>query len=251
VETTSILDDLRHRLDEIAQSSDGSATIHDVGYSGADFNGAKELCFVCRKASDAAFHFLSRLQYQLTKDPKLQEAIGRNGGLCPFHTWMYESMGSPQGIAQGYASVLEKLAGRLEELTQGETIERVSEEVIELLPKRENCRICQVATGAESRALDEIPQAEAASGASRNLCFIHLAALLPRIKNQETARRLIQTEAVRFRRLAQDMQQFALKHNALRHYLATEGEQDAYLHGLMQLVGARQLSFVRKIQDLL
>jgi hypothetical protein len=50
---------------------------------------------------------------------------------------------------------------------------------------------------------------------------------------------------------SQDMRQFALKHNALRYYLSTEGERDAYLYGLMQLVGARQLSFVRQVKDLL
>jgi hypothetical protein len=82
-------------------------------------------------------------------------------------------------------------------------------------PKRENCRVCQIAVSVESRTLDDRP------------------------------------EAVQLYRLAQDMQQFALKHNALRHDLTTEGEQDAYFHGLMQLVGARQLSFVRKIQDLI
>jgi hypothetical protein len=227
------------------------ATAHEIGYSGTGVNRSEELCFVCRKASDAAFHFLRRLQYQLTKDPKLQEEIGKNGGLCPFHAWMYESMGSPQGIAQGYAPVLENLAGRLEELTDEETLERISEMVIEVLPKHENCKVCQVAASTESSALDEVANVEAPAGRGRNLCFIHLAGLLPRLKNLDTAKRWIRTEAIQFRRLAQDMRQFALKHNALRHYLATKGEQDAYLRGLMQLVGARQLSFVRKVQDLL
>lgn len=160
-------------------------------------------------------------------------------------------MGSPQGIAQGYASVLENLAHHLEELAHEETITRLSEMLIEILPKRENCRVCQVAAGVESRALDEIAKAEPAAGTSRNLCFIHLVALLPSLKNLGDAKRWMQTEAVQFRRLAQDMRQFALKHNALRRYLATEGEQNAYLYGLTQLVGARQLSFVRKVQDLL
>lgn len=69
VETTSILQDLNRRLDEIVQSANGLASAHDVGYSGTGVNRSEELCSVCRKASDAAFHFLGRLQYQLTKDP--------------------------------------------------------------------------------------------------------------------------------------------------------------------------------------
>ncbi|HEY7307306.1 MAG TPA: dynamin family protein [Bryobacteraceae bacterium] len=251
VETNSILRDLSQRLEEIVHSSTGLPSARNVGYSGTAIDGATELCVVCRKASDAAFHFLSRFQYELTKDPTLQEEIGRNGGLCPFHTWMYESIGSPQGIAQGYAAVLDKLAGRLEQLTEGEANLRIFEDLIELLPRSEHCRICQVATSAESWALDEIAQAELVDGRQPNLCFLHLVALIPHVKRSETARHWIQREAVQFRRLAQDMRQFALKHNALRHYLSTEGERDSYLYGLMQLVGARQLSFVRKVKDLL
>lgn len=249
-ESVSILRDLTQRLNEVVEGSNGAGADTMVSRSGSEVADSAEICSVCQKASDAAFRFLSRFQYQLIKDPMLQEEIGSNGGLCPFHTWIYESISSPQGVAQGYAPVLERFAVRLEELAQEAEIGRISEQMLHLLPTAKSCRICQVTSAAESLALDEISQVKLAAEMPQNLCLIHLAALIARVKDSDVARQWIMTEAVQLRRLAQDMRQFALKHSALRHYLSTEGEHNAYLYGLIRLVGARQLSFVRQVQEL-
>lgn len=254
-ETASILRDLIQRLNEIAEirleDLNGPAMSGAASHFEIEAGSSTEVCFVCRKVSEAAFQFLSRFQYQLTKDPALRDEISTNGGLCSFHTWMYESVGSPQGIALGYASVLEELAHRLERLVQAETITQMSEKMTELLPASKNCTICRVASGAEALALEAISRAKPADGTHRNVCLIHLAALIVKVNDSDSARQWIRREAVQFHRLAQDMQQFALKHNALRHYLSAEGERHAHLRALAQLAGARQLSFVHQIQDLL
>ncbi|HEX4229951.1 MAG TPA: dynamin family protein [Bryobacteraceae bacterium] len=164
METAPILRDLKAQLSKIAGGLQDSYT----GLPDPDGSLVSEMgeanyttfCSVCRKASDAAFHFITRFQFQLTKDPALREEVSRNGGPCPFHTWMYESVGSPQGIAQGYAYVLEKLATGLEEVAREETMNEMSRELNALLPSSQECRICQVTRRAESLALDEISQTE-------------------------------------------------------------------------------------------
>ncbi|HTU47464.1 MAG TPA: dynamin family protein [Bryobacteraceae bacterium] len=249
-ETTSILNELAARLNDITENSDELRNVQ-VGYLATATGLASGRCTVCKRVSEASLHFLSRFQYQLTKDPTLQEQIGKSGGLCPFHSWMYESIGSPQGIAQAYAVVLENLAERLENLISRGVEEKLSDELMRLLPGPETCRVCQIADKAEDGALRELVQAESAAGSVRNICFMHLVRLVRRLRDAGTTKNWIGMEAVQFRRLAEDMRRFALKHNALRHYLSTEGERDAYLYGLMQVVGARQLSFVRPIKDLL
>lgn len=214
-------------------------------------NRTKHWCFVCRKVAEITRHFLMRIQYELTKDPVLQQELGASSGFCPFHAWMYESIGSPQGVAQGYSFVLDRVASRLDQLANEESLSRISGELLGLLPDREKCRVCHVANTAESLALKEIVQWEQQAQKDENLCLLHLTVFMTKVKDLHTAKAWINEEAEIFRRLAQDMRQFALKHNALRGYLATENERDGYVYGLMQLVGERQLSFVRKIKDLL
>jgi GTP-binding protein EngB required for normal cell division len=236
-EKLPMLRDLSQQLSEVVQSLEASP--HSVDYSDAKSDDSFKLCSICRKISDATFHFFSRFQYELTRDRKLQAEVGRSGGLCPFHTWMYESVGSPQGIAQGYATVLESLAERLEETIIAETSTRLSQLVSGLLPNNNNtlCKACQITSSTESLALDEIASTDPPQSSHHHVCLIHLAPLIARLKDPGRAKRYVERQAAQFRRVAQDMRQFALKHNALRHHLSTEGESDAYLHGLMQLVG--------------
>lgn len=250
-ESLSILRGLSDQLSKVVQSFQAAPGARGLGYSDIKIESPFELCFVCRTISNATYRFFSRFQYDLTKDRQLQGEIEKSGGLCPFHTWMYESVGSPQGIAQGYATVLESLADRLEEVLQNETSARLSEGITDLLPMRARCKACQVASTAESLALEEISPTAPPDSARQNLCLIHLVSLTARLKGSDITRPYVERQAAQFRRLAQDMRQFALKHNALRHYLSTEGERDAYVHGLMQVVGARQLSYIREVKDIL
>lgn len=238
------LDKIGRDYEQLGQKSAGKLVT-------SNNNRTKHWCFVCRKVAETTRHFLMRIQYELTKDPVLQQELGASSGFCPFHAWMYESIGSPQGIAQGYSFVLDSVASRLDQLANEESLSRISGELLGLLPDREKCRVCQVASTAESLALQEIVQRERQAQEYENLCLLHLTVFMAKVKDLHTAKAWIKEEAEIFRRLAQDMRQFALKHNALRGYLATENERDGYVYGLMQLVGERQLSFVRKIKDLL
>lgn len=250
VEAATVLSHLRRRLNEIDVTVSGNAA-NFVSPLGSDAAvEPKAPCFVCKKVSDAAFDFLRQFQYRVTKDPLFREGISDSGGLCPFHTWAYESIGSPQGIAQGYASVLQAVAHQLERAAMNRTLRELARGMIELLPGTRDCRICQVASAAESIAINEY-SGLIASKENGHLCLVHLRDLVTREKDADRARSWMRKEAAELRRISQDMQQFSLKHSALRHYLSTEGERNAVVRGLMMLAGARQLSFVRQIQDLL
>lgn len=250
-ETLSALHSLKQALSEITRNAHQSAGPHRRAHLDMDADGTFELCFVCRKVSDASLDFFRRFQYEVTKNPRLQAELKSNSGFCPFHTWMYESVGSPQGIAQGYAMVLENVADGLEDTLHKESSSHFTACIRDLLPTSERCKACRVVNVAESLALDEIVSAGPPDALHRNICLIHLSALTTRLGGSQLAKSCVEREAVRIRALAQDMRQFALKHNALRHYLSTEGERDAYVHGLMQIVGARQLSYIRQVKEIL
>lgn len=78
--------------------------------------------------------------------------------------------------------------------------------------------------------------------ADTGLCMLHLAAVLGRETDPEAARNLILEEARVLERISEDMQTYALKHDALRRELTSDEEGRAYLLGLSLLVGLRTLS---------
>ena len=250
-ETKAILLRLQEELDKVDREYKELDQVLAPSLTEPNNNGSKQPCIVCRKVSDATRHHLMRIQYELTKDPAVQHELGESSGFCPFHTWMYESIGSPQGIAQGYSIVLDRVALRLHELASEQSLSRMSAELIALVPDSGKCRLCRITNAAESLALQELLENRRPPEHHENLCLPHLSAFVMRTEDAGAAKDWVKREADVVRRLAQDMRQFALKHNALRRYLTTENERDAYVYGLMQLVGGRQLSFVRKVKELL
>ena len=63
-------------------------------------------CLICEHLTEVTFEFMRHYQYRLLTDPKERSDNAARGGMCSFHTWMYESFGSPQGICAGYGVVL-------------------------------------------------------------------------------------------------------------------------------------------------
>ena len=54
-------------------------------------------------------------------------------------------------------------------------------------------------------------------------------------------KQLVLAQALAFESLAEDMQNYILKHEAVRHHLTTNRERDAALAGLARLVGRRSV----------
>ena len=74
------------------------------------------------------------------------------------------------------------------------------------------------------------------------LCLPHLYSVLSAEPEGEVARLLLLEESRVLEMLAEDIQRYALKHDAVRRQLATEGEWRAHKRGLSRLVGSRNLS---------
>ena len=83
------------------------------------------------------------------------------------------------------------------------------------------------------------------------LCLPHLEMVLGQIDEADVARRLLLREAAVMERTAEDMQRYAIKHDALRRYLVSKEENDAPLLGLQMLVGHRNVNSIFTVRDIL
>ncbi|MGD1094601.1 MAG: hypothetical protein ABSB35_21730 [Bryobacteraceae bacterium] len=83
---------------------------------------------------------------------------------------------------------------------------------------------------------------------SKPMCAFHLCSVLAARPELKTATRLILQEAAVFERLAEDMQNHVLKHEAVRHNLSTNAEREAATAGLARLVGRRDTIAPRRIE---
>ena len=75
--------------------------------------GRPQPCIICAHALEQAFDFLRKFQYEITVIPERRRQLAERGGLCTFHTWIYEQIASPQATCVGYADVLDEWASRL------------------------------------------------------------------------------------------------------------------------------------------
>jgi GTP-binding protein EngB required for normal cell division len=206
-----------------------------------------EPCVVCQQVLDDAFQFLSRYQYELTRDHEAQLDHAGRSGFCPMHTWQYARLTSPQAIAMAYPKVLLSVGRRLRELSRGQSLlGGVAEEVQGILPGRAKCKACQVASDSEVRAVREA--AFALNGEGRqgehefpSLCLPHLRLVLPYLCFTETVQQLLRHEASTCEYVGESLQRFALKKEGLRKELMSEEEVRAPGAALELLAGHRNV----------
>ncbi len=83
------------------------------------------------------------------------------------------------------------------------------------------------------------------------MCLPHLQLLVQRTEDGCLRRYLLAREAALIEQIAEDMQRYAIKHDALRRHLASRQEQEAYLQALQILVGHRNVNATFTIRDIL
>jgi GTP-binding protein EngB required for normal cell division len=200
-------------------------------------------CFVCARISGAVFDFLSRYQYELSRNMEEQEAHAERNGFCALHTWQYAKLASPQGICCAYPKLLFSLANRLRVAPQqsGRTID-LRKSIRELLADSSRCRLCQVAADAERRASVEIIRTlDGDSGgqdrAGLSLCLPHLVLILDALPEIQAGLTLVERMATALERVAENMQRYALRHEGLRGELTSDEEWLAPGLGLALVVG--------------
>jgi GTP-binding protein EngB required for normal cell division len=197
-------------------------------------------CFVCERIAAEMFDFFSKRQYELAMNESQQRAHAGNGGFCSLHTWQYEHIASPHGVCLAYGPLLVGVARHLRSIaTSASSPRSMLDRIDDLYPSTTRCPACRRAAEAEKMAVEDLRRDHAAGEFS--LCLLHLGTMLGTESDVETARALILEQAGTLDRIAQDMQTYALKHDAVRRELASHAEWLAYLSGLSLLAGSRRL----------
>lgn len=201
-------------------------------------------CHICGVVLEATFRFLSKYQYQLTINPETQRDHAQRDGFCQLHTWQYEGISSPYGVCVAYPQLAHRVAAGLEEIAvlAGDMTEKIRG----LLPTPRSCRVCEVRSRAEQAAVTEMAElARGAQGRAARIpacCLPHLAMVAERLGPGEATRELLVAHATLLERTAEDLQRYALKHDALRRYLTSEEERSASQIALLLLAGHRNLT---------
>lgn len=248
----SRLHELRHKIDPDARG--GPATSQpDTGTARPAVFDKVSACEVCKAVMARTMKFLSRYQYDLSTRTGTQEQHAQDGGFCPLHTWHYEQIASPRGVCTAYPALLNRTAERLRQLAGNGTgqLNNFSSPLLEL-----HCPACKVRWTTEDQAIASIinktsENSEPDSLALSALCLPHLQLVLQRTKTESVHKFLLHREAAFMERIAEDMQRYAIKHDALRRDLASSEEHDAYLQALQILVGHRNVNAVFTVRDIL
>jgi len=205
-------------------------------------------CRVCGAIFDAIFHFLSKYQYELTINSETQRDHARRGGFCPLHTWQYENISSPYGVCTAYPELAHRVARELRELASRATdVDELHENITSLLPTVATCRVCEVRIAAERKAVLEVADAvrEMAGSNEERLpacCLPHLVATVGTLRKGKPVQSLLNAHAYLLERTAEDLQRYALRHDALRRYLTSEEERQSAQLILLLLAGHRSIN---------
>jgi GTP-binding protein EngB required for normal cell division len=209
-------------------------------------------CPICAEQAEALFTFFAKWQYRIATDATAQRAFAANHGLCPVHTWQFQEMASPQGLSDGYALLIETMAGELSRLIE-QGAEQAAAPLDALLASTATCPACRLVRETAGEQVEQLlallTRAEGRQeySSSAGLCLPHLQATLTHVEHgsdgikqgSEIAGFLLREQVQRLENLAEDLRSYALKRDALRRGLLRQEEEYAWWHALVQLVGER------------
>lgn len=200
------------------------------------------MCAICARVSRMIFDFLSSFQYDITHSLQVRNDHVKRGGFCPAHTWQYETVASPQGVSTGYSPLVRETSERLNELAQSPARD-ISQRVSEFVSSA-NCHACEVQRNAEALMIESVIGLAAESMPA--LCLRHLASVLVGLP-PDKAGIVVSSQAESLKRIAENMERYALKHEAIRRYLTTDDETSAYRVALDRLAGGVRLALPRSV----
>jgi len=220
------------------------APVRDTG--GVSFDLTTRGCPACNRVHKAMFDFFSHLQYELSGSEASQSNFAAEGGLCRLHTWQLEEVASPQGLSHGYPQLVSSISRKLARLAADDG--NPAKSVLSLVQNSAQCPACEYLRTTEAKCLErfaksiQTPQGADTYARSQGLCLRHLALLLELGLPEDTNRYLLNHASAVLNATAEDMQSYALKHDALRRELHNQDEEDAYKRALIRLAGARYLA---------
>jgi hypothetical protein len=239
---------LRHEIESNGPSSrTPGRVLPETASPEAKSSVLRVTCLICDKIVDRVLGFLRTYQYDLYVSAEVQFRHAEAGGFCPMHTWQYASLASPQGICSAYPQLLFRFSEDLQELAEGRGRSHGSEGVVgPPLPASDTCPACRAALEAEVTTVQEIAEHldKTANGdgiRDKRFCLTHLEKLLLSLHSTSAGAKLLVRESDALRRIAENLQRFALKHEGRRSDLITEEEWQAPKQALTLLAGHRNV----------
>ena len=201
-------------------------------------------CMICIRVEHAVFDFMRRSQSDLSVNEEDQRGHALRGGFCPLHTWQYEAVASPQGVCAAYPPLLSLLAKRLRLLAQdAASVQQIRDGLQAVLPTHASCPACNLMQSVEKTAARDLArQRPNDTGLTVSVCVLHLPSMLAAGVELKQAAAVLLDEARILERLSEDMQNYALMHDAVRRHLSTTGESQASILALSRLAGFRNIS---------
>jgi hypothetical protein len=229
------------RIDELAQTlrsaeaSDSFANLHEL-----------PTCEICAQIAHELWNFISKYQYDIIIDAEERQRFAISGGFCPFHAWQLQSVQSPYGICVAYPPLLEQIAAELRQTASTASADEICAKIRALAFSRD-CVACDIRADAERKYVqataDRLRQERADVVDSLSaICVPHLATLASSLPDHKLLRLLLKREAAVLERSSEDMRRYAVKHDALRRYLASQEESTAAERAVLLIAGRRQVN---------
>jgi GTP-binding protein EngB required for normal cell division len=263
-------DRVREFLQELPRSEESANLMLQIGALGKQFGGKErdesteppsapvsafpdlhqlQTCEICAKVADKLWDFLCQYQYEIIVNRTEQQRFADRGGLCPFHAWQLQSIASPYGMCAGYPPLLDRLAAKLRDFASNALVQEIGARVRSLVPSEEECTLCNAHHDVERDAIAAIAKRlEGQKGRALNelsaICLPHFAMLLSVMRGSGLVRTLLERQAAVLQRFSEDMKRYAIKHDGVRRYLASEEETTAAERGLLLVTGRRQVNFL-------
>jgi predicted GTPase len=200
-------------------------------------------CVVCDHVIKTAHDFFAQWQYALASDEKAQRRFAADLGFCSLHAWQLHALSSPLGESIGLPPLVEEISRLLGNMEPGRAVAAVRE----MLHAPDTCRVCRLLEEVESDYVARLNAFLADENNrklyehSQGVCLRHLARLIA-VAPEEIRPFLIAEASRHLSEVAEDMQSYAIKRDAIRGHLTNKDEDDAYLRALIHLAGAKDYS---------
>lgn len=200
-------------------------------------------CPACDHIWENVYDFFSHWVYDLATDENIQNENADELGLCPFHTWQFAAIGSPQGISRGYVKLMKHISNKLLKWSYSPADTQMN--IAMLIKDDRECRICTLMRDTEIIYLKQLAKFMSFAENRRlytktqGLCLRHLGLLIKEISASEIVQFLLTEASKHFNECAADMENYSLKHTALQRYLLNKNEKDAYVRAVIHAVGGK------------
>lgn len=213
----------------------------------AEPNPAQDLktrgCAVCDHLVRKAFDFFAHWQYAIASEQDAQTKFASERGFCPLHMWQLHAVSSSLGESVGLARLVEHTSAMLKDsAATSDSAARIQL----VLRDGDNCRVCQLLRASECDYIARMAAfvseqtGREAYAKSQGLCLRHLARVLPHLRD-EVAQFALSEASRHFEENAEDMQNYAIKRDALRRTLGNKDEEDAHERALVHFAGAKDV----------